>query len=494
MRICCLAAVVIGCGAPPAAVHPDVRAKLSPCHVDGVDEPVLCGSHRVWENRATRAGRQIELRIVLLPALGPRPAPDPLVAFAGGPGDFATNAAADWAGQRALRQDRDVLLIDQRGTGASHRLDCKVPQDPEDVQAYFEPSLPPAEVERCRRELEKTADLTQYTTSIAADDVDEVRGWLGYGQVNVFGASYGTRAALVYMRRHPQHVRASLLVGVTGMDQYLPLFHARDGKRALDKLFAQCAAEPACAAAYPDLAGEHARVLDALDQARGRATIVRPEDKRSFDITIPRDIFAEQIRFALYSPQIAAAVPYLVHRAAQGDYAPFAQLVMLWEPDFRRILAYGMHLSVTCTEDVPFITPDAVTRAIAGTYLRGYRVNQQIEACKRWPRGAAPADLHAPLVSGIPTLLVSGDLDPVTPPSWAEATARSLSNHLHVLIPNAHHGAGGLSHHACYQTLADRFLATASVAGLDTSCVSTMAPPPFITDDAGFAALVQPPH
>src|SRR6185436_8567369 len=204
-----------------------------------------------------RQGRKIELRVVVLPALGPDAAPDPMFEFAGGPGASASNEVRGWAEQRELRAHRDVVLVDQRGTGGSHRLDCKIPRDPGDVQAYFEPSLPVAEVRRCRTELDAIADLSQYTTSIAADDLDEVRAWLGYDKINLQGGSYGTRAAQVYLRRHGDHVRSAVLIGVAAMDHYLPLFHARDGKRAVDLLIDTCAKDAACAAAFPDLRAEH---------------------------------------------------------------------------------------------------------------------------------------------------------------------------------------------------------------------------------------------
>jgi pimeloyl-ACP methyl ester carboxylesterase len=473
----------------PAASR--IRERLTPCSVEGVAEKLLCGRYPVWENRSTRAGRKIELNIVVVPAQGPSPAPDPVFAFAGGPGDAATNGAADWAQNRAVRARRDIVLIDQRGTGASHRLDCTVPVDPADVQAYFEPTLPVAEVRRCRAELEAKADLTQYTTSIAADDVDEVRAWLGYDKINLDGGSYGTRAAQVYVRRHGAHVRSAMLLGVVAMNQRLPLYHARDGKAALDRLFETCAKDPACAAAYPDLRAEHDRVIAGLDAVRGKATVTSPVDKRPVAVTIPRDIFAEQIRFTLYSAGMAAATPYVIHRAAQGDFDPFANLAMLWEPSFRKILAFGMHLSVGCTEDAPALDPAAVESAVAGTYLRGYRVNQLIAACREWPRGQAPAGFLQPVASDVPALLVSGPNDPVTPPRWAEEVLPHFSRGFHLVIPDAHHGSGGLSHPECLNDIIARFFDRGTSDGLDVSCVAGMKRPPFITDDATFAAEIK---
>jgi pimeloyl-ACP methyl ester carboxylesterase len=486
------------CGSPggpstpssAAASRARPRERLAPCSVDGVDEKLLCGTYSVWENRATRQGRKIDLRVVVVPSLAPDPAPDPLFGFAGGPGDSASGAVRGWASNRAVRAHRDIVLVDQRGTGASHRLDCKVPQDPSDVQAYFEPTLPPADVRRCRGELEASSDLTQYTTSIAADDLDEVRGWLGYDKINLTGGSYGTRAAQVYLRRHGDHVRSATLIGVVAMDQMLPLWHARDGKASVDRIFETCKHTPACADAFPDLAAEHERVLAGLDRARGRATVDSPVDHHPVAVTIPRDVFAEHIRFMMYNAATASAVPYVIHRAAAGDFSPYARVAMLWEPSFRGILAFGMHLSVTCAEDVPYIADAAIEPAIAGTYLRGYRVRQQVAACKEWRRGDIPADFHQPVTSDVPVLMISGPFDPVTPPRFAEQVGAHLSHVTHVLVPEGHHGEGGLSHDECIVGMQATFLDRASGEGLDTACVGQMARPPFIIDDAAYTAFL----
>jgi pimeloyl-ACP methyl ester carboxylesterase len=467
-----------------------VRERLAPCHADGVPASALCGTYSVWENRTTQRGRKIDLAIVVLPALG-EPAPDPIFELAGGPGGSSTPGAVFWANEKALRAHRDIVLVDQRGTGGSHRLDCPVPRDPNDVQAYFEPTLPPAEVRGCRAELERDADLTQYTTSIAADDLDEVRAWLGYDRINLDGGSYGTRAAQVYLRRHGDHVRTANLIGVTAMNLYLPLFYARDGKHALDLLFDECAHDPACHAAFPALADDHAKVLRSLERARGHATVERPVDHHPVQVTIPRNTFPEQIRYALYSSTSASAVPYVLHRAAQGDFTPFARLAMLWEPGLRHTIAFGMHLSVTCAEDVPFFTQDEIDREIKGTYLGGYRVLQQVAACREWRRGEIPADFHAPVTSDVPVLLVSGAYDPVTPPHWAEQVAPHYAHGLHLLVPYGHHGADGLSNPGCLDNISVAFIERGTTEGLDTSCVSTMMSPPFIVDDAGFAGLVK---
>lgn len=469
-------------GAAPA---PSIQTRLRPCRPPGASEDFLCGKYRVFEDRASRKGRTIDLDVVVVPATSRPPAPDPIFFFAGGPGAGVTREAPGWARNRSLR-GRDLVFVDQRGTGGSNRLDCHLPRDREDWQGYFEPILPAAEVRRCRDDLEKIADLTLYTTAIAMDDVDEVRGWLGHDRINLMGASYGTRAAQVYMRRHGERVRSAVLVGVAALNQYSPLFHARDGKAAVDALFEDCRADAACAAAFPDLAAQYQRVLDRLDRERGRAAVKSP-DGEAITVSIPRDSFAETTRMLLYDASLSAMAPYLIHRAARGDFAPIARLVLAAEPAYRGALAWGQNLSVTCAEDIPFVSPGAARAAIAGTYLRGYRIDQQIAACAAWPRAEVEPDFHRPLVSDIPTLLLSGRLDPVTPPRWAETVVPHLSRGRHLVLADGHHGAGGLSNPECWDRMIARFFDAGAAEGLDVSCLDTMESPPFAVDDAGFA-------
>lgn len=485
-----------GCASLPSAEESPAqraakRLPLAPCKVEGVEEELLCGTLAVWENRDTRAGRKIDLHLVVVPALAEPVAPDPVFALSGGPGEGATDQAPGWAEEGGeIRRHRDIVLVDQRGTGRSNRLDCRLPEDPKDTQAYFEPVLPADAVAKCRAELEKIADLELYTTSIAADDLDEARAFLGYQRINLEGGSYGTRMAQVYLRRHESRVRSVLLTGVAGMNQHLPLWHARDGQRALDLLFDRCEAEPACAAAFPSVRAELPAVLSRLSRERGRTTVKSPESGQPVEVTIPRDIFAEQLRFLLYAPRTAAALPYVVHRAALGDFAPFGRVAILWEPALRGALAMGMHLSVTCAEDLPFIDPAQVDAAVAGTSLGAYRVRQQQAACAEWPRGQAPPGFHELIRSEVPVLMVSGGLDPVTPPRWAEAALPHLSRGSHLLIPEGHHGFGGLENRDCFQRLTDQFVLEGSAESLDFSCAATMSRPPFITDAAGFEALM----
>src|SRR5207244_12853121 len=189
-----------------------VLAGPEPCRLPGIDEELLCGRLTVFENRLTRAGRTIDLSVVVLPAFDQNTKAEPLFDLAGGPGAAATESATFYAGQgKGYRRRRDVVLVDQRGTGKSNPLSLPGKRTPEDYPSEMSPVDC---VKSLRQTLERRADLTQYTTSIAMDDLDDVRARLGYDRINLIGSSYGTRAALVYLRQHPERVRTVTLIGV----------------------------------------------------------------------------------------------------------------------------------------------------------------------------------------------------------------------------------------------------------------------------------------
>ena len=217
-----------------AAIRPkpfQAIEKLKPC--TGYDTPVdaYCGSLKVYENRATKQGRQIDLNIVVLPALRSDAAPDPLFFLAGGPGQGAAKLAKVVREIfRRVQSDRDIVLVDQRGTGKSNPLDCN--SDDDSLQAIMETNEQVLDrLKACQAKYD--ADLTLYTTPIAMDDLDDVRAFLGYDKINVYGGSYGTRAALVYMRQHGDRVRSAILDGVAPTNMRLPLYFPRDTQRAL---------------------------------------------------------------------------------------------------------------------------------------------------------------------------------------------------------------------------------------------------------------------
>ena len=469
-----------GCHKPASSAKPlTTSGPLKPCKLPGIDEELLCGKLTVFENRVTRAGRTIDLNVVVVPALDPDRTEEPLFDLAGGPGVAATGGAGFYAKEgKEYRRHRDVVLVDQRGTGNSNPLTAaprtRSPQD------YLTEMYSVEYVKTMRQSLEQRADLTQYTTSIAMDDLDDVRAWLGYERINFFGLSYGTRAVLVYMRQHPDRVRSAILMGVAPTYLKMPLHHARAARRAMDLLLEECAGDPACHQAFPGIQHDWQEALERLAREPARVEYSPPDKSAAVTVEIQRDIFAEKLRSRMYSRESAARIPFIIHQAAQGDFAPFLKEVIPRSgPDF---IADGMYLSVTCAEDVPFIDQDEAAKANAGNPFGNYRVVQQTRACSMWPQGKIPDGYHDPVSSDIPVLIFSGQLDPVTPPERGEEVASHLPNSKHVIIPHGGHGIDGLTNVECLDRMMLEFLSKGNAKDLDTNCVERVLPPPFVTN------------
>ena len=451
--------------------------KLGPCRPPEIDEELLCGKLTVFENRQSRTGRTIDLNVVVLPALDPEKKEEPLFDLAGGPGAASTDGAPFYAREgKEYRRHRDVVLVDQRGTGESNGLKAAPRKTPQD---FLTEMYPVDYVKRLRQTLESRADLTQYTTSIAMDDLDDVRAWLGYDRINLFGLSYGTRAALVYLRQHPDRVRTVTLMGVAPTDLKMPLYHAQAAARAMELLLEDCETDVQCHAAFPQIRQDWQNVLAQLGREPARTQYSPPDKGAPVTVEIQRDVFAEKVRTMMYGEDKARRIPFMVHRAATGDFAPFLQEAI--KPSIPDFIADGMYLSVTCAEDVPFIDQAEAAKLNAGNPFGNYRVFQQTRACGLWPRGYVPPEFQGPVSSLVPVLIFSGFLDPVTPPERGEEVAKYLPNSRHVIIPHGGHGVEGLTSVDCVDRLIMEFLHSGDVKSLDTSCVETMAPSPFAT-------------
>ena len=456
------------------------RIALAPCHLDGLPEEVLCGRHEVFEDREGRAGRRIELRLAVLPALRREASPDPLVLLAGGPGQGAIDLAGAAARYfREIRQRREIVLVDLRGTGESHPLACGPGAD--DLE-WLAGAIPPEALRRCLESVE--ADVRMYGTAAAMDDLDEIREALGYERINLWGGSYGTRAALVYARRHPDRVRSVVLDGAAPFGLRLPLHNARGAQRAFDRLIDDCAADEACGAAYPRLREAIERLLARLQAAPARVTLRHPRTGAPWTISITRDFFASALRGFLYTPAHAALVPFVVSAADAGDFAPFATLSFETAAWSVETMSLGLTLSILCSEEVPRIDPVEVDAAVRGTYLGRSEYDAWSAMCRVWPRGTTPDDADAPLQSTVPALILSGDLDPVTPPEWGEAMAIDFPGARHVVVPGTGHNT---TFTGCVPDLIARFVERGGAEGLDAACVSSLRRPPFVLNAAGTA-------
>ncbi|HEX5889853.1 MAG TPA: alpha/beta fold hydrolase [Pyrinomonadaceae bacterium] len=455
-----------------AAEKPTIE--LTPCKPERITGDAKCGTLEVFENRATQKGRKIKINVLVLPATGPQREPDALFYFAGGPGSAATEDARGIAQNLAnIRQRRDLVFVDQRGTGQSNPLNCEL-FNSADPQSYFGFFLPLDDVRKCRAQLEPKADLTLYTTNIAMDDLDDIRAALGYEQINLYGGSYGTRAALVYLRRHPKHVRSVILHGVAPTNQFMPRNFAQDTERALQGVLSECEADEACRKAFPQVKADAQRVLEQLLQSPAEAEVQLPRSKDKVTLKLNRNLAAEAVRYMMYSPNGASRVPLFLHLAAEGDYAPLARAALMFRQNLVATGSNGMYLSVTCAEDLPFVKAEEAKKIGANTFLGSYRYDQQSAACELWPRAMIDKKYAEPVRSDKPVLVMTGEWDPVTPPSQGDAVAKTLPNSVHIVVNDGAHGLGGLQGIDCLDRLMTQFVERGSVKDLDTSCTKNI--------------------
>ena len=460
---------------PAAGPAPAYRTKLKPCKVETAD--AFCGVYQAWENRAAKSGRKIGLKVVVLPALSAHPKPDPIFFLAGGPGQAATTTVGGSAGS-SFRRDRDLVFVDQRGTGEPDKLRCDLGGHPDDLQSYLGEMFPVAAVRECRERLEKKYDLTLYTTDASEDDLDEVRAWLGYGKVNLVGGSYGTRAAQVYARRHPESVRSVILSGAVPMDETLPITHAAAGQRSLDLLTDWCEKDPACKGKFPAFRQELPAVLDRLRKEPVAVEIRNPEDGKPVRIKLAWNVVADGVRWALYSPGSSAVLPLMIHQAATGDFKLLAQASVNARLGAIEGITQGLFFSVTCAEDIPFIDPAQVPARTANTFLGSYRVAQQTAACGVWPRAKIEPSHREPVRTDIPFLVINGERDPVTPPDFGPRVTRAMTRAVRVVIPWGSHGGS----EPCRDKIEADFIERGSGEGLDLSCVKRIELLPFVLE------------
>jgi len=450
--------------------------QLKPCVSGEGPSDAYCGKLRVWEDRTAKAGRQIGLKIVVLPALRRDAAPEPLFFLAGGPGQGAAKLARMIKETfQIIQQDRDIVLVDQRGTGDSGGLECK----PASESLDEDPEKGIEKLRTCVKQYE--VDLRLYTTPLAMDDLDDVRQFLGYERINLYGGSYGTRAAMVYTRQYPSRVRAVALDGVAPPDMRLPLYMARDGQRALNLLVRDCQQDPACRKRFPDLGKRLDALLGRLESKPPRVKVTHPRTGEEEEITVRRWMVAGALFGALYASQSSALLPLLLERAEKNDFQGLLALASITEGIMEN-MSQGMHFSVVCSEDAPRIEPSQIPEVTKGTFFGREIAEYRLKPCEFWPRGQVEASYYEPVRSNVPALILSGDLDPVTPPSWGEEVARYWTGARHVVVPGTGHGTIGSG---CVMRLLREFLSKGSASDLKLDCVEKVRRAPFFISPSG---------
>ena len=472
LAVAAAALLAAACNAPHDATHGTIA--LEECRLPGVEAPARCGTYEVWENRAARTGRRIKLDIAVIPARLRNHEPHPILVLAGGPGQGAVSLADEVMPLFAKLNDaRDILLVDQRGTGNSPPLDCDEGSDTS-LQSLFEDTLPEKLVRDCLRGLD--ADPRMYITSIAVEDLDEVRAALGYPRVNLWGGSYGTRVALEYLRRHGDKVRSAVLDGVAPSGMKLQSSFVADGDAALVKLVDSCETQARCRKSYPRLRATIAAMKAQLARRPVRAAIQDPRTGERETISVNENVFLSGVFRPLYVAELASLLPYGISAAADGDFNPLLAQNLEFADDVSENLSIGMHLSVICAEGVPSIT-SAELKSIDDTFFGRVIVDDFVCACRSWPRGDVPADYYDPVRSDVPVLIFSGGIDPATPPRHGEEVLRTLSHAKHFVAPQLGHG---VSLHGCAPRLIAAFIRAGSAESLDGKCLERIPRPLFL--------------
>ena len=461
--------------AVPPSTAPETRLVLQPCRLKGLAHEARCGVLRRPLDPGQPHGQSIALHVAVLPALARQKKPDAVFYFAGGPGQSAIALAGTIAQQVArLSNRRDVVLIDQRGTGRSAPLLCPVDPPTQPLAAQVDPSLQRQRLAQCLAQLQTLphGDLRQYSTAIASADADAVRVALGLDAVNLVGVSYGTRAALDYLRQFPQSVRRVVLDGVAPPDMGLVHSFSPDAQAALDGLLAACRAEPTCGARHPRLQAQWAALLASLPR---RFVVPHPLTGQTEDLLLTRDMLTSLVRGPLYLPALAAGLPQAIADASEGRLAGLAGLASALggSADADQRLAMGMHFSVLCSED---LKPAGAAAGVAGAarsnpppvnLAPGADFGSHIadlyqQVCAAWPRAAVPADFYRMPESKSPVLLLSGGLDPVTPPRHGQRATQALGAMArHAVVPNAGHGVMAIG---CLRDAVYRFVDAESSA------------------------------
>lgn len=434
-----------------------------------------CGWLSVPENRQRAAGKQVRLHVAVLPSLRLEPAADPLFVLSGGPGQAAGDFYISIAPVLArIRRDRDIVVVDQRGTGRSNRLDCAFPGE-SDV-TFTDPQQLRGIVRSCLAGL--PGDPRYYTTSIAVRDLDDVRAALGYRTIDLYGVSYGTRVAQHYMRRYPNNVRVAVLDGVVPPDMALGPDVALDAQAAIDSAFVRCQADAQCSRAFPNIAATFTALRSRLQSQPVALSVPDPLSAEPTDTRLGAQELSAAVRLLSYSDETLSTLPLLIHEAQIGQPQALAAQYLMIKRSLDAQIANGMHFAVVCSEDAPrwaersFSDPRLLQTYIGDTFMTGMNT-----ICEQWPRGPVDADFGAPLQSATPTLVLSGGNDPVTPARYGEQILPGLSKSKHLVLDGQGHGQITIG---CVPRLVAEFIASGNLERVDEACVKTIAPAPFL--------------
>ncbi len=441
-----------------------------------------CGTLERPVNPADPESPPIVLRVAVVPALNLTPETDPIVPIAGGPGQGTVEFYALMQGAfEPLRRNRDILLVDQRGTGESARLDCPIDDDAILFESEFDLDETLEYINRCLEEL--PYDPRYFTTSVAVTDLEAVRTALGYSALNLYGVSYGSRVAQHFARQYPDSTRTVVIDGVVPPQIALGPEIATESQRAVDNILARCAENDACNERFPDIAATFARIVAELREQPVNVMAPHPNTGRMENIAFGPGQLAGSVRMLAYSPTTIALLPLFIHEAGEGNWVPLASQYMMTALQMSDMLALGMHNAVMCTEDMPFLDRTTIDYdGIEASYMGSFQLDTLEAICASWPSGPIDTGFKVPLATDLPFLLLSGDADPITPPRYAELALVDLTNFEHLV--GTHQGHGQITVGCTSRLIAD-FVEAADPEAIDDECLDRSFVMPFFLDFAG---------
>lgn len=457
----------------------DDKIPLEFCHIDNFSEEVLCGSYTVEENRQQPNGRTIDIQVAVLPAVSEAKESDPFVLFAGGPGQGA-RAMGRYvqAAFRGVNETRDIVLIDQRGMGDSAPLTCEMPEadlstmDSEAANEAYQQMI-----KDCASNLE--ADVAQYTQDIANQDIHDILVALGYDKVNLYGASWGTRSALLYANQYPEQVRSVTIDGTAPLSNKVPLYFTRDAEATIKRLLKDCAEDAGCAEAFADLDQRFDDFLNNFPAEGIATTIADPNTGKLIEVNVSKDAVLGAIRTILYSPVMTRMLPLAMEKMLANDFRPLAG-ILSGAGDAGMTL--GATLTILCAEEFSRFTEAEMAERAQDGFEAGTFTKMMYESCQLWPKVSLPEIYAQTLVQQVPTLILSGDLDPVTPPYWGEEMKVHFPNSMHLIAPNTGHNVAPAG---CAKDLIAEFVTTTQFDGIDASCLDDIQRPTFFLNSSG---------
>ena len=479
------AALVLVClGTWSTLSQPTWAIEFTPCHLSGSggsgNLAALCGEWVQPLDPEKPNGETITLSVTKLPSTALEPAADAFTLINGGPGGSSIDMLVDMAGiASSFTRERDVIVIDQRGTGRSAPMRCDALTDTTN-EVDFEDIVPLTEM--CLQNLPWQPEF--FSTTVAVQDLENLRQALGYQQWSIYGVSYGTRVAMQYLRQFPDSVRSIVIDGVVPPDEVLGANIAMHSETALQQVFERCAQDASCNTAFPNLPADFAKLKADLKRAPVSTLINHPITGEPTDVELTYDHLAVWLRLALYGPETSSLIPLIIHEAAAGkNYGSIAANALRLIDNLTNALNYGMHNAVMCTEDAPFYNDQQIDmEALEATYI-GSAMYKTLDAmCSVWPQGPIHPQMKEPVTSDLPVLVLSGEFDPITPPAWGEAVMPGLSNAVHLVAPGQGHGTIA---RGCMPKLILEFVEDPKPQDIDASCLTHLAPSPFFINSLG---------